>query len=91
LDHDKSKEDGFLDRRLDGRAEVKTFEEFRRRALALGFLENEVDAMAERYGWDKRGEPARTDPSPARLSAKCMDDRLRRPAWLATGCRPDRA
>lgn len=56
MGNDKPKGGGFWGDRLDGRAEVKTFEEFRRRALALGFSENEVDVMAERYGWDKEAK-----------------------------------
>ncbi|MCR9193847.1 MAG: hypothetical protein NXH88_03890 [Hyphomonas sp.] len=50
---DKAKGGGLLGDRLDSRAEVKSPEEFRRRARALGFSEREIDVMARRYGWSK--------------------------------------
>lgn len=56
MDKTNAKGGGLLGERLDGRAEVKSLEEFRRRARALGFSEHEIDVMARRYGWSKEGK-----------------------------------
>lgn len=53
MDKDKAEGGGLLGDRVDGRTEVASLEEFRKRARAVGFTEAEIDDIAKRYGWNE--------------------------------------